>query len=145
MRVLEQLFAPFRRPLVTTKYPAERPALDSRRSRGTPVRNADACTDDRACEAICPTSAIIVEDPEPAGNASSTPTWRLDYGLCIFCGECSRACSTGALTTTADFELAATSRSAAIAIGQYPIVPGSTSADGKRRQGEEQRFGVREQ
>jgi formate hydrogenlyase subunit 6/NADH:ubiquinone oxidoreductase subunit I len=114
MRVLEQLFAPFRRPLVTTKYPATRPSLDDRGSRGTPTRLAEACSDDRACEEACPTAAITITE------SADITTWRLDYGRCIFCGECSRACTTGAITTTCDFELAVTERAGAVASNPAP-------------------------
>ena len=114
MKIIDQLLGPLRRPIVTTKYPAARPELEARRSRGTPARANEACMDDRACEEICPTDAITIAE---AGEASD---WRLDYGKCIFCGECVRVCATGAITATADFELATRSRASAIASASIP-------------------------
>ena len=48
-------------------------------------------------------------------DSADVTTWRLDYGRCIFCGECSRVCGEGAISTTAEFELAVTERAAAVA------------------------------
>jgi formate hydrogenlyase subunit 6/NADH:ubiquinone oxidoreductase subunit I len=63
------------------------------------------------CVGVCPTSAISVED-----ETDDTALWSLDYGLCIFCGECVQTCDGGAIVATNEFELAATRRKDVIAM-----------------------------
>src|SRR3954469_24395991 len=55
---------------------------------------ADGCT---ACRDVCPTGAITL-DP-----------FRLDLGLCIFCGECAEVCPEK-ITISNDYKMAATTR-----------------------------------
>ncbi|MBK9752197.1 MAG: 4Fe-4S binding protein [Nannocystis sp.] len=51
-----------------------------------------------ACRDLCPTSAIAL-DP-----------FRLDLGLCVFCGECADVCPDKKLSFSNDFKMASTSR-----------------------------------
>lgn len=99
MRLFEQLVGPLRHSPVTTRYPPTRPALPSV-VRGRPQRLDGRCGNEQTCIDVCPAGAIAA-----AGNG-----WTLDYGRCVFCGECSRACAYGAIATTPGFELAARDR-----------------------------------
>ena len=108
MKVFEQILAPLRRPLLTARYPRARPELSVRRTRGTPAHLAERCDQERVCAEVCPVDAITVD----------AVAWKLDYGKCTFCGECVRACPSGAIAATDEFELATRSRGATVVTEQ---------------------------
>lgn len=108
MGFIELLIKPLLRPRSTGRYPAQ-PAASVRTTR-TPRFLPGLCSDDRSCEAICPTNAIEIQTLE-AGSRR----WTLDYGKCIFCAECIRVCPSLAIAGTGDFELAARDREGVIA------------------------------
>ncbi|MHB1686736.1 MAG: NADH-quinone oxidoreductase subunit B family protein [Ignavibacteriaceae bacterium] len=67
--------------------------------RGFPVIDESKCSDGcTACKDVCPTNAIKI-------NPLS-----IDLGKCIFCGECERACTNGAIKFTNEFKLGSTGR-----------------------------------
>jgi Ni,Fe-hydrogenase III small subunit/NAD-dependent dihydropyrimidine dehydrogenase PreA subunit len=67
--------------------------------RGFPFLAGFQCGSDcRICTDVCPTSAI-----------SASPL-TLDLGACIFCGDCARACPSGAVHFTPEYRLASTNR-----------------------------------
>jgi len=70
--------------------------------RGRPHLDVDRCDGNAACQAACPTTAIVLGPPRQAGGRDFT----LDYGACVFCGRCAAACAPGALTMTTDYALA---------------------------------------
>ncbi len=92
----------------TVAYP-DGPARVPERFRGRPAldpsRCAAGCT---ACAAACPTGAIA---------APGLAAMALDLGRCLFCGDCSEACATGALTFTRDYRLAMRTRGELLARG----------------------------
>ena len=111
MTILEILLRPLRTRRVTEPYP-ERESLPVNGLRGTPVFGLEHCDGLAVCQAACPTGAISV-----------TPVklhveWRLDYGLCIFCGECVRACPSGDITLSDAFDLAQVRRNDVVAVVQ---------------------------
>jgi len=86
----------------TTPFPRGAPPALPDRFRGLP--RIDHALTSRGCVAAvasCPTGALA---REVDGRLS------LDLGRCIFCAECSRSCSSGAITFTSDYRLAVRAR-----------------------------------
>jgi Ni,Fe-hydrogenase III small subunit/formate hydrogenlyase subunit 6/NADH:ubiquinone oxidoreductase subunit I len=74
--------------------------------RGKPVIDFARCTACDTCASACPTGAIAVESQE--GNITAGAGEKilsLNYGDCIFCGECEVACPE-AIHLTKEFQLA---------------------------------------
>jgi NAD(P)H-quinone oxidoreductase subunit I len=69
------------------------------------------CAGEQACVESCPTAAISFQ---PAGE--DRHTWRLDYGLCVFCGNCLAACPNDAIIATEEFELAGRNRTDVVVV-----------------------------
>jgi formate hydrogenlyase subunit 6/NADH:ubiquinone oxidoreductase subunit I len=70
--------------IVTTEYPRAEAKLSSH-ARGAPQFDFETWLDARPAAAACPSGAIAVSDKG---------VWRrvtVDYGKCIFCGECAAA------------------------------------------------------
>jgi Ni,Fe-hydrogenase III small subunit/formate hydrogenlyase subunit 6/NADH:ubiquinone oxidoreductase subunit I len=98
--VLKALIERLRQGHRTIPYPKALPALPSR-FRGLPILDLAKCSDGcRSCAEHCPTGAIVVGDRGP----------KLDLGRCLFCVECERACSSGALRFSGDHRMAVRSR-----------------------------------
>jgi NADH-quinone oxidoreductase B subunit len=110
----------FRTGTVTTKYPGTTATLPSQ-SRGAPAFDFAKWRDARPAADACPVGAIRVSD---SGRSRSVI---VDYGRCLFCGECS-ASADGAVTVTQKFELAATSRDQLVIAAEYEL-----HADGTHR------------
>lgn len=85
----------------TMKYPDGAPPPLPDRFRGRPVFDTAKCPDGcRACFEACPTGAIGPGEPG-----------QIDLGKCLFCAECAGACPQKAVTFSANYQLAARSRS----------------------------------
>jgi Ni,Fe-hydrogenase III small subunit/formate hydrogenlyase subunit 6/NADH:ubiquinone oxidoreductase subunit I len=100
--------------LVTIGYP-DAPAQLSSNFRGAPRFDFANWRDARAAAAVCPTGAISI------GEASATRRVTVDYGLCIFCGECAEADRSGAVGMSGDFELAARHRRDLVITAEYDL------------------------
>jgi formate hydrogenlyase subunit 6/NADH:ubiquinone oxidoreductase subunit I len=109
MGLLDLLLRPLRSPIVTRPYPPHADVPD-RGHRGTPALRPELCRASGDCATVCPTAAITVEQ-----RGEGWALWRLDYGLCVFCGRCIEACPEDAIVATNDFELAARRRSDVVA------------------------------
>ena len=101
-RILEKTF---RAGIVTTDYPRRDAALPAG-SRGAPGFDFARWRDPEGAAEICPTGAI----------SSSGPV-TVDYGRCIFCGECAGE----GVTIGTRFELAATRREDLIISSTAPL------------------------
>ena len=103
--------------LVTIGYP-ESPAAISVRYRGAPRFDFAAWSDPPAAAEACPTGAISVASSGETGRVT------IDYGLCIYCGQCAEADSS--IRMTREFELAARNRSDLVISAEYgPNADGS--------------------
>ncbi len=74
--------------------------------RGKPVIDFPSCTACDTCAAACPTGAIRVEAREQQAEEHIVS---MNYGDCIFCGECERACPASIHLST-EFQLAASDK-----------------------------------
>jgi Ni,Fe-hydrogenase III small subunit/formate hydrogenlyase subunit 6/NADH:ubiquinone oxidoreductase subunit I len=100
--------------LVTIGYPDAAPEIPAS-FRGAPRFDFARWRDARPAAAACPTGAISVHD---AGDAREVT---VDYGLCIFCGECSEADRSGAVETTGEFDLAMRDRRELAITAEYDL------------------------
>ena len=48
---------------------------------------------------------------------------KIDFGLCVFCGQCAEVSGDGAVRETREFELATTNRSDLVTIAEYALNP----------------------
>jgi Ni,Fe-hydrogenase III small subunit/formate hydrogenlyase subunit 6/NADH:ubiquinone oxidoreductase subunit I len=117
-KILEKTF---RTGIVTKPYP-KADAEVSGHFRGLPEFDFAAWRDVRPAADACPAGAIVVED---AGRSRAVT---IDYGRCIFCGECAAA-APGAVRVTQKFEAAVTARKELILTAEYEL-------DSNGRQGE---------
>jgi Ni,Fe-hydrogenase III small subunit/formate hydrogenlyase subunit 6/NADH:ubiquinone oxidoreductase subunit I len=100
--------------LVTIGYP-EAPARLPEHFRGAPRFDFARWRDPRAAAAACPTGAIAIRESGDSRHVT------VDYGLCIYCGECASADSTGAVQMTRQFELAALDRRNLVITAEYAV------------------------
>ncbi len=107
--------------IATAPYPRVAPHL-AKQFRGRPEFDFNRWSDARPAAEACPTGAIAVRDHD--GSRSVT----VDYGRCIFCGECAEASQDGAVSMTHDFELAATDRRDLVLTAEYALRPDGTQA-----------------
>jgi Ni,Fe-hydrogenase III small subunit/formate hydrogenlyase subunit 6/NADH:ubiquinone oxidoreductase subunit I len=104
---------------VTTGYPRTAAKLLAG-SRGAPAFDLEKWLDARPAAEACPSGAIAVT--ESGGSRSVT----VDYGRCIFCGECAAASADPAVEMTQKFELAAAGRSSLVTSAEYLLNPDGT-------------------
>jgi len=108
--------------LVTIGYP-HAPAQIPENFRGAPVFDFATWRDARPAAEACPTGAIVKGDS--AGRRRVT----VDYGLCIYCGQCAEADDSGAVKITRNFELAARERGDLILTAEYPVEPDGSQGE----------------
>ena len=91
--------------VVTNSYPAIT-AEPPDGFRGKPVIDFARCTACDKCAGACPTNAITIETTkDPHTTDTVEKTLSLNYGDCIFCGECEVACPE-AVHLSKEFQLA---------------------------------------
>jgi Ni,Fe-hydrogenase III small subunit/Pyruvate/2-oxoacid:ferredoxin oxidoreductase delta subunit len=100
--------------IVTTRYPAA-PAEVSTNCRGAPQFDFVRWRDARAAAEACPTEAISIRE------ANQTRQVTVDYGLCIYCGQCADAENSSAIRMSQQFELAARDRRDLVTTAEYTL------------------------
>ncbi|MGA2889653.1 MAG: NADH-quinone oxidoreductase subunit NuoB [Terracidiphilus sp.] len=98
----------------TASYPRVAPRL-AEQFRGCPEFDFEAWSDARPAAEACPTGAIVLRDCEGLRKVT------VDYGRCIFCGECEQASADGAVRITRKFELAASDRRDLVLTAEYAL------------------------
>jgi Ni,Fe-hydrogenase III small subunit/formate hydrogenlyase subunit 6/NADH:ubiquinone oxidoreductase subunit I len=107
--------------IATAPYPRVAPRL-AEQFRGRPEFDFDRWSDARPAAEACPTGAIAVRDHD------NSRTVTVDYGRCIFCGECAEASQDAAVRVTREFELAATDRTDLVFTAEYALHSDGTHA-----------------
>ena len=105
----------------TANYPSIAPRL-AEQFRGCPEFDFAAWSDARPAAEACPTGAIALRDSEGLRKVT------VDFGRCIFCGECEQASVDGAVRMTQRFELAATDRRNLVLTAAYTLHPDGSHA-----------------
>lgn len=95
---------------ITVQYPEQKWTMPER-SRGIVVLLSDKetgelnCTACLLCMRACPTGAIIIDAPRDEVTKKRTlKGFKVDNGLCCFCGLCEEACSFSAIKMTPKYE-----------------------------------------
>jgi Ni,Fe-hydrogenase III small subunit/formate hydrogenlyase subunit 6/NADH:ubiquinone oxidoreductase subunit I len=105
----------------TANYPRIAPRV-AEQFRGCPEFDFNAWSDARPAADTCPTGAIAVRDSDGVRQVT------VDYGRCIFCGECEQASVDGAVRMTQRFELATTDRRYLVLTAEYALHPNGSHA-----------------
>ena len=105
----------------TANYPSIAPRL-AEQFRGCPEFDFAAWSNARPAAEACPTGAIALRDSEGLRKVT------VDFGRCIFCGECEQASVDGAVRMTQRFELAATDRRNLVLTAAYTLHPDGSHA-----------------
>ena len=105
----------------TASYPSIAPRL-AEQFRGCPDFDFESWNDARPAAEVCPTGAIALRDSDGLRQV------RVDYGRCIFCGECAELSGDGAVRMTRNFELATMDRRDLVLTAEYTLRPDGTHA-----------------
>lgn len=107
--------------IVTKAYPAE-PSGTLESYRGRPGFDFERSRDARPAAGVCPTGAISIRDHGQSRQVT------VDYGACVFCGQCAEQDTDGAIRMTNEFELAAADRSQLFLTAEYALNSDGTHA-----------------
>ena len=110
-KILQKAFATG---IATVAYP-DAPAVVSGQFRGAPEFDLAIWRDARPAAEVCPTGAIALCDQDGVRRVT------IDYGLCIFCGQCADASPDGAVRVTREFELATRERASLLLQAEYSL------------------------
>ena len=108
--------------IVTKTYP-KTPARVSGSFRGRPEFDFERWRDPRPAAEACPTGAITVREDGAT----------VDYGLCVFCGQCADVTPGGAVRVTKEFELAVSNRRDLVVSSTHPQTIGRKVEENIRR------------
>jgi Ni,Fe-hydrogenase III small subunit/formate hydrogenlyase subunit 6/NADH:ubiquinone oxidoreductase subunit I len=108
--------------LVTIDYP-KTTARFSKNFRGAPRFKFSAWSNPRLAADVCPTDAISIHETE------ATRLVTVDYGRCVYCGQCANTDLDGAVEITTQFELAAADRRNLVLTAEYGLDPTGKQTD----------------
>jgi Ni,Fe-hydrogenase III small subunit/formate hydrogenlyase subunit 6/NADH:ubiquinone oxidoreductase subunit I len=108
--------------IVTIDYPKTAASI-SENFRGKPSFDFEKWRDARPAAEACPTGAIAIRDHDGTRDVN------VDYGRCIFCGQCAEVSANAAVRVTSDFELATRHRQDLVLSATYVL-----DADGRHEQ-----------
>jgi Ni,Fe-hydrogenase III small subunit/formate hydrogenlyase subunit 6/NADH:ubiquinone oxidoreductase subunit I len=100
--------------VATVAYP-DVPAVVSGRFRGRPEFDFASWRDARPAAEVCPTGAIVLRGDEKHRRVT------VDYGLCVFCGQCADVSPDGAVRITTEFEMAVQNRASLMLVADYSL------------------------
>jgi Ni,Fe-hydrogenase III small subunit/Pyruvate/2-oxoacid:ferredoxin oxidoreductase delta subunit len=101
----------------TMRYPAGPEPVLPARFAGKPVLSGAKCSEGCSrCAEACPAKAIGIQ---------GTGVVSIDMGRCIFCGDCARNCSSGAISFSGEHRLAALNREELVVTSGQNNVPPS--------------------
>ncbi len=100
--------------IATVPYP-ETSAVISEHFRGRPAFDFASWRDARPAVEACPTGAIALCDRDGSRRVT------VDYGYCVFCGQCADVTPGGSVKVTRDFELATQSRRSLVLTAEYSL------------------------
>lgn len=105
----------------TSKFPFVK-VIPPKGFRGRPRYHPEDCVGCRACAEVCPARAIDVKDIIIEKGKKGIRKLTHRYDVCIFCGQCERACITQkGITLSDEFDLALTDRNKAIDIAEKDL------------------------
>ena len=102
---LSVTFDHLRRRPVTVQYPYEK-LIPSERYRGRIHYEFDKCIACEVCGRVCPINLPVVDwVMNKETKKKELRNYSIDFGVCIFCGNCVEYCPTNCLSMTEEYEL----------------------------------------
>ena len=98
-------FDHMRRRPVTIQYPYEK-LIPSERYRGRIHFEMDKCIACEVCVRVCPINLPVVDwVMNKEAKKKELRNYSIDFGVCIFCGNCEEACPEEAIFMSDDYEI----------------------------------------
>jgi NAD(P)H-quinone oxidoreductase subunit I len=118
------VFDHMRRKPVTVQYPYEK-LIPSERFRGRIHFERPKCISCEVCVRVCPINLPVVDyDFNKETKKKELNSYSIDFGVCIFCGNCVEYCPTSCLSMTEEYEMSVYDRHELnyddVALGRLP-------------------------
>jgi NAD(P)H-quinone oxidoreductase subunit I len=118
------VFDHMRRKPITVQYPYEK-LIPSERFRGRIHFERPKCISCEVCVRVCPINLPVVDyEFNKETKKKELNSYSIDFGVCIFCGNCVEYCPTSCLSMTEEYELSVYDRHELnfddVALGRLP-------------------------
>jgi len=118
------VFDHMRRNNVVVQYPYQK-LIPSERFRGRIHFEQPKCISCEVCVRVCPINLPVVDwEFNKATKKKELNSYSIDFGVCIFCGNCVEYCPTSCLSMTEEYELSVYDRHELnfddVALGRLP-------------------------